>query len=188
MHLKGMRNVLKTLGFFAVMVGLVGAPVLASVARNEVRSQHIANGQVRSPDIQNGGVRSADIQNGGVASLDIQTGGVQSVDILDQTVGSADLGTGSVGNDELGTFAFRSVTEPIGAGTAELVSSPCNAGERAIGVSTTWGLTIFPFSIHAEDNDLVIGQASVASTGVSAVGRNNDASTWSLTVTAICLG
>lgn len=98
-----------TMSTVAVVIALTtGGAYAAGLAKNSVKSKHIASGAVRARHLAANAVHGENVTTGAIGARAITDGSVDAAELAAGSVGSSELAPGSVGSSEL---AASSVTD-----------------------------------------------------------------------------
>lgn len=114
----------------ALVLALTGSAVAAGIAKNSVRSAHIANGTIRTVDLRANAVKAAKIAPDAVTAEEIAAGAVDSPEVLDESLTSQDLGAASVASSEVADQSLSAADlGPDSVGASELQANSVGAAE-----------------------------------------------------------
>lgn len=150
----------------------------AKLAGNAVSSAKLANGAVIGGKVAEGAISTGNLANKAVTEAKLADKAVSAGKLADGAVTSSKIGNGAVIASKLGTINVRENTEPVAAGSQDLVGSGCNSGEVLLSIGYLWNTNAA--GLYVEKMFRFLNGAFVEAT-------NTTGATHEVTVQAACL-
>lgn len=116
----------------ALFLALTGSAFAVGVAKNSVRSKHIANGTVSTVDLRRNAVKPAKLAPDAVRERHLAKDSVGSDQVIDEALTDQDLGPDAVGESEIQPDAVgESEIQANAVGAAEIQANAVDSSELA---------------------------------------------------------